>query len=371
MNNIELNKVAIQSIGIDTIRLPGVGSASAKGSGSLFHKSLVDAWFMSGYSNENPPASIKGYKGYELALKNFAFAGSSGFGKYAQNFLLWAFGNRVNTNSTKDYNKFHIIKNAAHVNNYFGLTVGVPKGVYNNSISYKLKITTDSQVPVSFKISSSDGNLNTTDAFSYTVNNGDIIDVPVIPEDIFNNSIETRIYYTVNTNANIYFDIELLPDNAGSLVFDGVDDYAVCDNMPIQTDYTVICRREIWDKQNDNETIVASKSTSYDKGAFVYELIKNNTNDQCRSFGTLSSISVEQSGLVSYQTSTSYNGTDIIKGSGTDTNVLYLGNARKNDNRYLHGAIYYFALYDKSLTPDEIEQEKIKLNEIWTKRLNG
>lgn len=82
MNNIELNKVAIQSIGIDTIRLPGVGSASAKGSGSLFHKSLVDAWFMSGYSNDNPPASIKGYKGHELVLKNFAFAGSSGFGKY-------------------------------------------------------------------------------------------------------------------------------------------------------------------------------------------------------------------------------------------------------------------------------------------------
>lgn len=43
---------------------------------------LVDAWFMSGYSNDNPPASIKGYKGHELVLKNFAFAGSSGFGKY-------------------------------------------------------------------------------------------------------------------------------------------------------------------------------------------------------------------------------------------------------------------------------------------------
>lgn len=93
MNNIELNKVAIQSIGIDTIRLPGVGSASAKGSGSLFHKSLVDAWFMSGYSNDNPPASISGYKGHELVLKNFAFAGSSGFGKYSVNKITW-----VNTN---------------------------------------------------------------------------------------------------------------------------------------------------------------------------------------------------------------------------------------------------------------------------------
>lgn len=371
MNNIELNKVAIQSIGIDTIRLPGVGSASARGSGSLFHKSLVDAWFMSGYSNDNPPASISGYKGHELVLKNFAFAGSSGFGKYAQSFLLWLFGNRVNNDSTKHYNKFHIVKNAGNVNNYFGLSVGIPKANYNNSIPYKLKITTDSQNPVNFKISSSDSNLNTTDAFSYVVNNGDIIDVPVIPEDIFNNSIETRVYYAVNTNANIYFDIELLPDNAGSLVFDSVDDYAVCDNMPIQTDYTVICRRQIWDKQNDNEAVIASKSLSYDTGAFIFELLKNSTNDQCRSFGTLSSILVEKSDSISYQTSTSYNGTNITKGTGTDTDILYLGNIRKNDNRYLYGAIYYFALYDKSLTPDEIEQEKIKLNEIWTKRLNG
>lgn len=164
--------------------------------------------------------------------------------------------------------------------------------------------------------------------------------------------------------------IELLPDNAGSLVFDGVDDYAVCDNIPIQTDYTVICRRQIWDKQNDNETIVASKSLSYDTGAFIFELLKNSTNDQCRSFGTLSSILVEKSDSISYQTSTSYNGTNITKGTGTDTDILYLGNTRKNDYRYLYGAIYYFALYDKSLTPDEIEQEKIKLNEIWTKRLN-
>ena len=369
MNNIELNKVAIQSIGIDTIRLPGVGSASAKGSGSLFHKSLVDAWFMSGYSNDNPPASIKGYKGHELVLKNFAFAGSSGFGKYAQNFSLWNFGIKLNTNSTKDYNKFHIVKNTEYINDFFGLSAGIPKVNYNNSIPYKLKITTDSQVSVSFKISSSDANLNTTDAFSYVVNNGDIIDVPVIPEDIFNISIETRIYYTVNTNANIYFDIELLPDNAGSLVFDGVDDYAVCDNMPIQTDYTVICRRQIWDKQDDADWVLASKSMSYGNGAFIFEF-RDNKRDVIRSYGDTTFVSMKRSDSVSYQTATSYNGTDVLKGAGIDSSVLHLGNVRPNDTRYLHGAIYYFALYDKSLTPDEIEQEKIKLNEIWTKRLN-
>lgn len=378
MNNIELNKVAIQSIGIDTIRLPGVGSASARGSGSLFHKSLVDAWFMSGYSNDNPPASISGYKGHELVLKNFAFAGSSGFGKYAQSFLLWLFGNRVNNDSTKHYNKFHIVKNAGNVNNYFGLSVGIPKANYNNSIPYKLKITTDSQNPVNFKISSSDSNLNTTDAFSYVVNNGDIIDVPVIPEDIFNNSIETRVYYAVNTNANIYFDIELLPDNAGSLVFDSVDDYAVCDNMPIQTDYTVICRREIIN--TNNSSAVASKRTYPDNigsfGAFVIERVTANGSKALYSFGRDNTIDSFNSNQIIYQSKTSYNDRNIIAGDASDTNILSLGANAYNLSlgrcqEFSNVAIYYFALYDKSLTPDEIEQEKIKLNEIWTKRLNG
>ena len=339
---------------------------------------LVDAWLMSGYSNDNPPASISGLQGHELVLKNFAFAGSSGFGKYVQNFSLWMFGNRVNANSIKDYNKFHIIKNAAHINNNFGLTVGTPKANYNNSIPYKLKITTDSQVPVSFKISSSDGNLNTTDAFSYTVNNGDIIDVPVIPEDIFNNSIETRIYYTVNTNANIYFDIELLPDNAGSLVFDGVDDYAVCDNMPIQTDYTVICRREIIN--TNNSSAVASKRTYPDNigsfGAFVIERVTANGSKALYSFGRDNKIDSFNSNQIIYQSKTSYNDRNIIAGDASDTNILSLGANAYNLSlgrcqEFSNVAIYYFALYDKSLTPDEIEQEKIKLNEIWTKRLNG
>lgn len=343
-----------------------------------FDKSLVDAWFMSGYSNDNPPASIKGYKGHELVLKNFAFAGSSGFGKYAQSFLLWLFGNRVNNDSTKHYNKFHIVKNARNVNNYFGLSVGIPKANYNNSIPYKLKITTDSQNPVNFKISSSDSNLNVTDAFSYVVNNGDIIDVPVIPEDIFNNSIETRVYYTVNTNANIYFDIELLPDNAGSLVFDGVDDYAVCDNIPIQTDYTVICRREIIN--TNNSSAVASKRTYPNDigsfGAFVVERVFANGSKTLYSFGKDNAVDSFDSNQIIYQSKTAYNDRNIITGDASDTNILSLGANAYNLSlgrcqEFSNVAIYYFALYDKSLTPDEIEQEKIKLNEIWTKRLNG
>lgn len=72
-------------------------------------------------------------------------------------------------------------------------------------------------------------------------------------------------------------------------------------------------------------------------------------------------------------TATSYNGNTISRGSLQDTQYLILGADGFNiDLNRAHGfsdcAIYYFALYDKSLTSEEIEEEKVKLNEEWLKR---
>lgn len=352
MNNIELNKVAIQSIGIDTIRLTGVGSASAKGSGSLFHKSLVDAWFMSGYSNDNPPASIKGYKGHELVLKNFAFAGSSGFGKYSVNKTTWVNTNRceridvdyltytfVNITESNNSNlqyvegetRFSAVGNIVKVR-----VAGIPEGGKVNIGNYITNITEDGVYEGSY---------------TYDTNG--------------NTSIST----TNCIGATIT--VEFLPDNAGSLVFDGVDDYAICDNMLIQTDYTVICRRQIWTKQGGVDWVLSSKNQGKSTGEFTFEY-ENGSTIQTSSFAAIDQvINANLSDSISYQTLESYNNQKIATKSRIGGTTLYLGNWKTNDYRFCNCAIYYFALYDKSLTPDEIEQEKIKLNEIWTKRLNG
>ena len=69
-------------------------------------------------------------------------------------------------------------------------------------------------------------------------------------------------------------------------------------------------------------------------------------------------------------TATSYNGGIISRGSLQDTEYLILGADGFNiDLNRAHGfsncAIYYFALYDKSLTPEEVEEEKVKLENYW------
>lgn len=70
----------------------GIGSSllfdrrAGKAGSPTFNKALVDAWFMSGLSNNDKPSSIRGVKGNEVVLKNFAYSLSSGFGKYEVDF---------------------------------------------------------------------------------------------------------------------------------------------------------------------------------------------------------------------------------------------------------------------------------------------
>lgn len=151
----------------------------------------------------------------------------------------------------------------------------------------------------------------------------------------------------------------------GGLVFDGVDDYGICTGLPILDDYTVICRREIINKDYYS---IASKSTVFGKGAFIFELIQGRTN-HCYSFAADNQINLYNS-EISWQTKNSYNGSTITVGNGEDTDTLTLGIIRVGDEsrRFLQGAIYYFALYNKSLTPEEIETEKERLNDEWLKR---
>ena len=154
----------------------------------------------------------------------------------------------------------------------------------------------------------------------------------------------------------------------GALVFDGVDDYGICTGLPILDDYTLICKREWIDLPRKSNAAIANKRKVNQTlgGAFNFERL---TTSQILtlSFGNYTNIQLSSSGVV-YQTKTSYNGDKVISsGSLTDTDSLFLG-CSGNGIEFANCAIYYFALYNKSLTPEEIETEKERLNEEWLKR---
>lgn len=81
-------------IGIGTSLLFGRKTGKAGPPIPPFNEAMVDAWFMSGLSNIDKPSSIRGVKGNEIVLKNFAYSLSSGFGKYEVDFNSFSFDNK-------------------------------------------------------------------------------------------------------------------------------------------------------------------------------------------------------------------------------------------------------------------------------------
>lgn len=269
-----------------------------------------------------PTSILKDFSGNKHDAYLYGFKGklNSGVGIYAQDFKNWSYGSTINKDiSTKSCNKIHIVKKKA--DNWFGFTIGIPKNNYYNQ-SYKLKFNINKKIDdIKFSIVSTDGNLITTTAYSVYVNDGSIIDVPIISEEIFNNKEETNIYYDFGTNKDIEIDVELIADYPNQLCYDGKS-YAITYGLPILTDYTIIADRT-WFKDK-----VKTWSYFIDKNkAFVFERTSNGNNFSAKSFAAETSINIEENN-VSYQTKTSYNG-NIIN---------YHSDQSDNDDRLVIGS---------------------------------
>lgn len=311
-------------------------------SGPSFHQSLVDAWFMSGLSNADKPGSITGVMGNEMALKNFTYSLSSGFGKYEIDFNSWT--KNVNAaNFTNSDSVIHLTEILVADSKFLQTSVDATISSYQVKVE---GITDD--IKLRYVSYAEDG----TGTYTYLKNG--INNLPI--------SYKKFTGFAASVVGSCNITITQLPTAyEGALVFDGVDDYGICNNLPILTDYTVICRRVI---ENDTN-VVASKSIVAGNGAFIFEYANNATY----SFSEYTSgLNMNLKDSVSYQTRNSYNGNVITVGTANDTDTLTLGIIREKDSRLLKGAIYYFALYNKSLTPEEIETEKERLNEEWLKR---
>lgn len=332
-------------IGIGTSLLFGRKTGKAGPPIPPFNKAMVDAWFMSGLSNVDKPSSIRGVKGNEIVLNNFAYSLSSGFGKYNIDFNSWV-KNVATANFTNSDSIIHLTEILVADSKFLRTSTDTTIS------SYKVKVEgiTD-DIKLRYVSYAEDG----TGTYTYLKNG--INNLPI--------SYKKYTGFIVTPIGACNITITQLPSAyEGALVFDGVDDYGICTGLPILDDYTVICRRVL---ENNTKNVVASKSIVAGNGAFIFEYGNNATY----SFSEYTSgLAVNLKDSVSYQTKNSYNGSTITVGNADDTNTLTLGIIREGDSRLLKGAIYYFALYNKSLTPEEIETEKERLNEEWLKRKN-
>ena len=310
-----------------------------------------------------PTSILKDFSGNKHDAYLYGFKGklNSGVGIYAQDFKKWNYGSAINSNiSTKSYNKFHIVKKKA--DNWFGFTIGIPKNNYYNQ-TYKLKFNINKKIDdIRFNIVSTDGNLITTTAYSVYINDGSIIDVPIISEEIFNNKKETNIYYDFGTNKDIEIDVELIANYPNQLCYDGKS-YAVAYGLPILTDYTVIADRTWFNKIY--RACFSSKITIAGTGAFGFEFYNEGNDCVTYSYNLFTDVESFSNGIT-YQTKNSYNGTPIkFNATGIkDNSELYIGKLRPTEINGYIGCHSDFLLFNRTLSEDEINWLKENIYNI-------
>lgn len=158
------------------------------------------------------------------------------------------------------------------------------------------------------------------------------------------------------------FTIEILPLYPGALVFDGVDDYGVCDNFPILTKekgYTVVALRQWIEEKNDSTALVSNCKNWGQDGAFLFEYnnLRINFLNVAISFGHVSSVDRGKSPF-SYQTSKLYNGKNIEPGSFIGSNELVVGKGSKNFPTVSNFAIWELVFLDHDATEEELTKIK-------------
>ena len=302
-----------------------------------------------------PTSILKDFSGNKHDAYLYGFKGklNSGVGIYAQDFKNWSYGSTINKDiSTKSYNKFHIVKKKA--DNWFGFTIGIPKNNYYNQ-TYKLKFNINKKIDdIKFSVVSTDGNLITTAAYSVYINDGNIIDVPIISEEVFNNKEETHIYYDFGTSKDIEIDIELIANYPNQLCYDGKS-YAVAYGLPILTDYTVIANRTWFAEKVDNGVFM-SKALEQN-GAFILEY-KQGDRWNTYSYYSATNINIDKDNSIVYQTKNKYNEQTIYPGDKQDTDTLFIGTIRKDDLRSFIGCHSDVLLFNRTLTEYEISWVK-------------
>lgn len=302
-----------------------------------------------------PTSILKDFSGNKHDAYLYGFKGklNSGVGIYAQDFKNWNYGSTINNDiSTKSYNKFHIVKKKA--DNRFGFTIGIPKNNYYNQ-SYKLKFNINKKIDdIKFSVVSTDGNLQSTQVYSVNINDGSVIDIPIISEEVFNNKEETNIYYDFRTNKDIEIDVEMIANYPNQLCYDGKS-YAVAYGLPILTDYTVIADRTWFAEKVDNGVFM-SKALEQN-GAFILEY-KQGDKWNTYSYYSATNINIDKDNSIVYQTKNKYNEQTIYPGDKQDTDTLFIGTIRKDDSRSFIGCHGDILLFNRTLTDDELDLVK-------------
>lgn len=286
-----------------------------------------------GLTNEqmatNPVWVDKTGNGHDLQMKNFAWKGMSGVGGYGD----------------ENYQTFYKFTLDDYV------FIATPLGVKHMNFTFRVTgLQPGNKLTLAF-FGTTNTVYGTWDKDGIYTVDADIVEAGK-PTYFYNGYGATRGEFT----------IEILPLYPGALVFDGVDDYGVCNNFPILTKgkgYTVVALRQWIEEKNDSTALVSNCKNWNQDGAFLFEYnnLRINVLNESISFGRVSIVDREKSPF-SYQTSKLYNGKNIGPGSFIGSNELVVGKGSKGFLTVSKVAIWEIVILDHDATEEELTKIK-------------
>lgn len=281
--------------------------------------------------------------GRDIQLNNIAWDGDSGIGKY--NYPNW----KVNVTQG---NKYARIVYYDSINGTYSADF---KGVTELYKSYGLSV----EIRVN--------RANTVDFHSIKE---DGIYTMTLPDDT--TSIDIRFGGENVYNASCDITITQIPSHAGGLCLDGVNDFGKVTGMPIYKDYTFIIDYERISYASSERWVagVVSKSHVANQRAFILMTADTEVepNKQVYSFGGVTSFNRDDfTRALLYQSKYKCGDVDLTVGEGVDSDTLWLGTFRDNDQRFFNGAIYSLMSFPYSMSEFLIERQlkKRKLGTLY------
>lgn len=308
---------------------------------------IVARYSASGLTNEqmaaNPVWVDKTGNGHDLQLKNFARKGMSGVGGYVADIDEWG------TNSTAAYFERNSIK----------ITATFKENVSLGLLYHNIKLRQSCVLKVT-------GIPEGCDAFlGDRLGNRFYMSEDGVYEIIPSNFLAEALYFSIEKYPERWYGskltIEQLPLYPGALVFDGVDDYGVCDNFPILTKekgYTVVVLRQ-WDQDFLNTTLTGGllSTRNYSTGEGVaFEKIEP-PNKGYWNLGAGGIIDFAKSPFT-WQTSKQYNNVGILKGDKNHGKPLCVGCGLSGGQQCGRFAIWELVFLDHDATEEELTKIK-------------
>lgn len=307
--------------------------------------------------SKNPVWVDKTGNGHDLQMKNFAWKGMSGVGGYTENYdsnRWYKVLQRIDTTWTyKSFNVKSIKDN--NVAQLFYQSLLSDTGFRVLSCTIKVSGLTDGQ---GIEYVS-----NGTQQFVIMrIENDGIYHLPSFDFGAKNAYYGFK-FLKLQESCNIT--IEQLPLYPGALVFDGVDDWAGCDNLPLlpkEKGYSIIALRNWitrYDATQYKRPLISNLDTN-DEGAFLIEYRKDeNVNDVTGSYNSFTDVYIDDNNPITWQTSSSYNGQIIKKGTSKSTNKLCICKTYfVRLSNYANAAIWEIVILDHDATEEELTKIK-------------